>query len=393
MALEDKHSRTEPPTPKRKREARQRGQVARSPEVAGWASALAASFLLPWLFRTGEHHVLDVVAQAADVMRHPTVPGAAEVLGAGLRAVIDVVWPIGAVFVALAVVANLAQVGRSFSLKAARPRLSRISPKSGVRNLVGPQMLLQLAKQTIKVLLLGVIGYQSVDALYHAVAGDRPVGLAPILAYTVGSLLRVVRVVSGVSLAVGLAEFAYQKRHLAQSLKMTKVEVKEEAKSSEGDPHVRGEVRRRGYLIARSKMLASVRSADVVVTNPTHYAVALEYRPGTGSAPRVVAKGAGALARAIRDRAAESEVPIVEDPPLARYLYATCEVDQQIPTEIYLAVARLLAFVYALPAPARTSMVHRPARSELPSELEALTGLASGRRRRAEQVLAGTVGT
>ncbi len=392
MALEDKHSRTEPPTPKRKREARQRGQVARSPDVAGWAAALVATFLLPWLFRTGEHHVLGVVAQSANVMRHPSAPGAYSVLRSGLSAVIDVVAPIGAIFVAIAIVANVAQVGRSFSLKAARPRMSRISPKSGIRNLFGTQMLLQLAKQTIKVVLLGLVGYQSVTALYHAVAGARPVGLTPILGFTVSSILSFIRVVAAVSLAIGLAEFAYQKHSLTQSLKMTKVEVKEEAKSSEGDPLTRGEVRKRGYVIARSKMLASVRMADVVVTNPTHYAVALEYRPGTGSAPRVVAKGAGALARAVRDRASEAEVPVVEDPPLARYLYATCEVDQQIPTEIYLAVARLLAFVYGLPAPARTAMVHRPAHSDLPTELDALAGLAAGRRRRAEQVLSGATG-
>ncbi len=389
MAAEDKHSKTEPATPKRKKEARDRGQVARSPDVSGWASVLVGTFLLPWMFSDAEKRVLGVVSQGVNVMSHPSPQGAFAVLSGGLRAVAYVIVPVGAIFAVLAVVANVAQVGRSFSLKAARPQLARISPKNGFKRLFGTQTLVQLAKQTIKLAVLGFVGYGAIHGLYAQVTGGRPVGLGPILGATASSIVGFVRMVALVSVVVGLGEYAYQKKHLATSIKMTKHEVKDESRSQEGDPVMKGELRKKMYLIARSTALAAVRGADVVVTNPTHYAVALQYQPGGGGAPKVVAKGADSLARAIRERAIESEVPVVEDPPLARYLYAVCDVDQQIPGEIYVAVAKLLAFVYALPAMTRTAVVHRNLSSQLPEVDSILEGLPAAKRIRAGAVLAG----
>ncbi|MDA8292602.1 MAG: EscU/YscU/HrcU family type III secretion system export apparatus switch protein [Actinomycetota bacterium] len=388
MATEDKHARTEPPTAKRKKEARERGQVARSPEVSSWLAVLAGTFLLPWLFSTSESRVVGLVAEARNVMASPTGPGAFAVLSAGLRIVVDVMVPVGAAFAGLAVVANVAQTGRSFSFKAARPRLERLSVRSGVKRLFGTQMLVQLAKQTLKVALLGGVGYMAVHALLSSVVGISPVGLGPVLGATASSILGFVRILALASFVIGVAEFAFQRRKLRQSLKMTKYEVKEESKASEGNPHMKGELRKRQYAIVRSQMLAAIRRADVVVTNPTHFAVALQYTPGGGSAPVVVAKGSDALARAIRTRASEAEVPVVEDPPLARYLFAVCEVDQQVPAEIYVAVARLLAFVYALPAVIRSSRVHSAGPSTLPEVLGALDALPPARRERAELLLA-----
>jgi flagellar biosynthetic protein FlhB len=389
MPAQDKHAKTEPATPKRKKEARDRGQVARSPDVSGWASVLVGTFLLPWMFGQAERRVLGVVGQGTNVMAHPTPQGAFAVLSGGLRSVVYVILPIAGIFAVLAIVANLAQVGRSFSFKAARPQLSRLSPKNGFKRLFGTQTLVQLGKQVVKLVLLVGVGYSSIHGLYAEVTGTSPVGLAPILGATASSIIGFVRIVALVSILVGIAEFAFQKRHLQTSLKMTKQEVKDESKAQEGDPAMKGELRKRMYVIARSKALAAVRSADVVVTNPTHFAVALQYRPGTGGAPRVVAKGADTLARHMRERAVEAEVPIVEDPPLARYLYAVCEVDQQIPAEIYTAVAKLLAFVYALPAMTRTAVVHHVAASVLPDVAKTLESLPVAARLRASAVLAG----
>ncbi len=389
MAAQDKHAKTEPATPKRKKEARDRGQVARSPDVSGWMSVLAATFLLPWMFGQAERRVLGVVAQAVNVMTRPTPEGAFAVLSGGLRSVVYVILPIAGVFAVLSIVANVAQVGRSFSFKAARPQLSRISPTHGFKRLFGPQTLVQLGKQLVKLILLMGVGYSAIHGLYAEVTGARPVGLAPILGVTASSIIGFVRIVALVSVLVGIAEFAFQKKQLQSSLKMTKHEVKDESKSQQGDPVMKGELRKRMYLIARSNSLAAVRGADVLVTNPTHFAVALQYQPGSGGAPKVVAKGADALARQIRERAVEAEVPIVEDPPLARYLYAVCEVDQQIPSEIYIAVAKLLAFVYALPAMTRTAVVHRVSASDVPDVGKTLESLPVATRLRAGPILAG----
>lgn len=392
MAAPDKHSRTEKPTPKRRKEARGRGQVARSPDVSGWAAVAVASFLAPWYFHGAEGRIVGVLAQASQVGRHPSPQGALVVLEAGLRVVLLTVGPLGAIFALLAVVASLAQTGRSFSFKAARPKLSRISPKAGIQRLFSSQNGVQLLKQIVKLALLVGVGYQAVNGLVHELLGTRPVSLLPLLAATASGILSFVRILSLLGLLIGLADFGFQRHKMQQSLKMTKEEVKEERKSAEGDPHVKAMVRKRMYSLARSRAIAAVRTADVVLTNPTHYAVALQYDKGRANAPRLVAKGADLLAKRIREEAATSAVPVVEDPPLARYLYAICEVDEQIPAEIYLAVARILAFVYSLPAAMRGVGVHHLGGSVVPNEPAAMARLSGPQRERVTAVLAGTGG-
>ena len=389
MAQADKHQRTEPPTPKRKREAREKGQVARSMDVSGWAGAAIGSFVLPWFLHLVTGHVVGVLAQAAQVGRHPSPQGALVVLQAGLKVVLVTVAPLGAVLAVVAIVANVAQTGRVFSLKAARPKLSRISPKQGIQNLFSPQNGMALVKQVVTLILLFGVAYQAIDRIIHQMVGTRPVSLLPLLDAAAASILSFVRVVSLLGLGVGIADYLYQRHKLLQRLKMTKHEVKEESKAAEGDPHVKGMIRKRMYQIARSQLLANVRRADVVVTNPTHYAVALQYEAGRSAAPRVVAKGADLLAKRIRDEAASCEIPVVEDPPLARYLYAVCDVDEAIPAEIFVAVARLLAFVYSLPAALRGVGVHHLGASSVPAEPAALAGLTEAQQARARAVLAG----
>ena len=318
MPAQDKHQKTEPPTPKRRREARQRGQVARSVDVAGWAGVAVSSFLVPWFLRLVTGQVLAVLHQATDVFGHPTPQAALRVLESGLKVILVSIAPLGGILALVAIVANVAQTGRVFSFKAARPKLSRISPKEGIRRLVSPQNGVQLLKQLVKLLLLVGVGYQAIAGIVHEMVDARPVSLLPILGATGANVLSFIRIVSLLGLAVGLVDFFYQRRKLNDQLKMTKQEVKDEQRSSEGDPHLKAMVRKRMYQIARTQMLAAVRTADVVVTNPTHYAVALRYDATRSAAPRVVAKGSDQLALRIREEAATSAIPVVEDPPLAR---------------------------------------------------------------------------
>ncbi|MHB1585316.1 MAG: EscU/YscU/HrcU family type III secretion system export apparatus switch protein [Acidimicrobiales bacterium] len=389
MAASDKHSRTEAPTPKRKGEARKEGRVARSPDVGGWVAILVATVVVPWLFSSTERRVLAVTGQARQVMSHPTVPGALAVVGPALLDVLTIVVPVALVFMAAGVLANIAQVGFGFATKAARPRLDRISPAAGVKRLASPNTVWEVVKQVLKLGILSGLGYQVFSDLTHHLAVASPVGLAPVLGFTASTLAGFVRSLAAVGLALGIADYAIQRHRLQTGLKMTKNEVKDERRQSEGDPAMRAQLRKRQYAIARSRMMAAVKTADVVVTNPTHFAVALRYESGGSSAPRVVAKGVDVVAARIRQEAATHRVPVVEDPPLSRYLFAVCEVGQPIPAEIYLVVARVLAFVYSLPASWRGVGVHRRPPSNLPPDLAAISSMRTGQQARARRLVEG----
>lgn len=390
MASGDKHQRTEKPTPKRKNDARKRGQVARSPDIAGWSAVLFSSFLLPWLVESATTRVVAVTGAAMNVIAKPTTAAAFAVLTKGLQAAFYTVLPFSAALAVLGIATNLIQVGKAASFQAAKPKFSRINPKEGLRRLASPATLIQLARQVAKLLLLSGLAYGTLRSIIHFSTTRQPVGLQPIVAAAVNSIMTYVKEVAALGVAIGVADLVYQRHHLMKSLKMTRQEVKDESKAAEGDPTVKGELRKRQYAIARSRMLAALRTADLLVTNPTHFAVALRYEQGAGGAPVVVARGADEFALRLREEAAEYGVPLVEDPPLARWMFSFCEVDRPVPADIYIAVAKVLAFVYSLPPSLRHSTL-RPAHSEVPVDPGAETGVAFGRRYRrteADRVLA-----
>lgn len=375
----DRWARTEPPTEKRIKEAREKGQVARSPEVSAWAGMLAGSMLIPFIFSEARAKVLGITTSAVRVASHPTANGALHVVEYGLEQFLSYMAVVGGAFVAVALAVGLLQVGKAASFKAARPRFSRISLKNGLKNRFSPKAGWELAKQLLKLSVLGVLGYVSLHSLILVVANKSPSTLAPLISYAGSSMLGFIRTAAVLGLALGAADYGIQRHRHNQSLKMTKQEVRDEHKQRTGDPHVRGHLRRRQYRLARSRTIALVRTADVVVTNPTHFAVALQYDPSKANAPRVVSKGADSMAKRIREEAERCGIPIVEDPPLARYLHATCEVDELIPAEIFLAVAQLLAFVYRLPQTLRGNGVHRRPHSVVPTlDDEALDGTGAG---------------
>jgi flagellar biosynthetic protein FlhB len=366
MPAEDRHAKTEKPTPKRKREAREEGRLPRSPDVAASAALVAGSFIVPWIFGQGERIVFSTMTNSIEVANAPTTAGALTALGGALRSAFVLIVVIASMFALLGVIANIAQIGPGLSLKALRPKLDRVSPKAGFKRLFSPTTVFGLGRQTIKLALIGVVGYSTVTGLMHKAPITVPTGLAASLGIGSTSLLAFVRLSGLLALAVGLGDYAYARHKIGTALKMTKQQVKEEAKASEGDPTMRAAMRKRQYAIARSRTIAAVRTADVVIANPTHFCVALQYRPASRTAPRVVAKGSDHLARRMREEAATYAIPLVEDPPLARYLYATCEEGHAIPAEIYVAVAKLLAFIYSLPERLRGVGVHHRGASIVP---------------------------
>ncbi len=357
MAQDD---RTEKPTPKRKKEARKKGQVAKSPDVSGWLVLLVASMLMPHMFSSAESKLTGLVAMSTQAMTNPTPAGALTILQKGLGDVFAIVMPMVAIFAVVGVAANVAQTGGLFSLQAAAPKWDRLNPIHGIKNLVSTQTLWQLGKQLAKLLVLVGLAYTTVSGLYRTLVGSQPADMGPMVSYAGSTLLGLMRDVSAVGLLLGIVDWAWQKRKINKSLKMTKHQVKEESKQSEGNPLIKGQIRKKMLGMSRLRMMAAVAGADVIVVNPTHYAVALRYDPSRGMAPVVVAKGIDELALRIREEACAKKVPVVEDPPLARAIYASCDLEDAIPAELFLAVARLLAFVFGLsPIVRAAGLVHR----------------------------------
>jgi len=356
----DRHEKTEKATPKRKKDARNKGQVARSADLGGWLSLLIATSAMPAVFGLAEKRLVGLEGVVTRVIANPTVPGALAVLGSGLSDAMMIILPIGAVMALLGVSVSVAQVGLNLSGHGITPKFSKLNPVQGLKRVLSKRGLWELAKSLIKMTVIGFLAYRSILGMWHTLVGTQPVAIGPLLTYAGSTLIGFVRTIAIAGFLLGVADYAYQRRKLNSDLKMTKQEVKEESKQREGDPRLKGAIRRKQRSMSRLRMMAEVARADVIITNPTHYAVALKYDRGRSSAPRVVAKGADDVAARIREAATEHGVPILEDPPLARAIFAACEIEDEIPEAMYMAVARLLAFVYALsPALRSARPVHR----------------------------------
>jgi flagellar biosynthetic protein FlhB len=355
-----KEERTEKPTAKRKKEARKNGQVAKSPDVSAWLILLAGTSILPILVRAARAKLTDLVGLSTTVMANPSQAGALHVLSMGLTDVVALVLPTVGAFAVVGVAANVAQTGPMLNLSGPKPKFSKLNPITGAKNLFSTSSLWKLGKEVAKLSVLVGLAYSAVAAMGHKLVGSSPDGIAPVVAYSATSMLALCRQVAMAGLVLAAADYFWQRHKIGKAMKMTKQEVKDEARQADGDRMVKGQIRKRQMGLSRSRMMAAVAGADVIVMNPTHFAVALKYDPVKRGAPTVVAKGMDSLALRIKDEGLKHKVPVVEDPPLARAVYAACDVDDSIPPELFLAVARLLAFVFTLsPIVKAAGMVHR----------------------------------
>src|SRR4051812_34877825 len=345
MAAGDK---TEKATPKKRQEARKKGQVAKSQDLNGAVVMFAALFALS---ATAPHLVAALQTSLRDAFTLIATPdvvnsrGLGPLISAQAKSAALAAAPVIFTCVAAAVLINVIQVGGKPHVQALKPDPKRLNPLSGFKNIYGPNALFESVKNVFKVAAVGAVtalGVLPKLDQFSALVGMPPEELMPTIAHMV---LSIAQRAGAAYLVIGLVDYAYQRYRMEKSMKMDKQEVKEEHKSSELPPEVRGAIRRKQMQAARARMMADVPTADVVVTNPTHFAVALKYDPEK-AAPQVVAKGSDLLALKIREIAADSGVPVVADPPLARSLHASVEVGHVIPEELYQAVAQLLAFVY-----------------------------------------------
>lgn len=360
---EDKHSRTEKPTARRKKEARREGRVARTPEVVTWTVVMVGSYLVQHTANATYALTEKLMGQISQSMAHPSVSTDISIASQGAEGALECLAPAVLTCTAVALAINLAQTRGLVTFYPLKPSFRRLNPVNGIKRVLSTRSLWEVAKQIVRVFLLSLIAWQCVSGLLPLVAGDNPLSVTAVGSLVAGRALSLAREVAAIGLVLAVLDYIVQYRRTANQLKMSKQEIKEEHKSSDGNPVIRGAIRRRQRQIARNRMIAAVARADAVVVNPTHFAVALRYVRGRG-APKVVAKGSDYLAFRIRDQARLHHVPIVEDPPLARALYVVCDLDREIPNELYEAVARLLTFIYGLKATghalASDGVPHRP---------------------------------
>jgi flagellar biosynthetic protein FlhB len=288
---------------------------------------------------------------------------AMELLSRGFWHILLALTVLGTGVMMIGVAGALAQGGFFLATKAVRPKWSRLNPLQGAKRLFGPHALWEGAKLLLKSGLVAFFVWRAVAGLTPLLGGLMPVHTA--LEVAAESATGLMRDVAVAGLLAAAADYAMQRRRTGKQTRMTKKEVRDEHRQSEGDPLVRSALRSRQLAAARNRMMADVPTADVVLTNPTHVAVALRYEPARGT-PRVVAKGAGVVASRIRELAERSRVAMVEDVPLARALHSSCEVGQEIPPELYQAVAQVLAFVLSRRAAGASAGRYRSPRDASP---------------------------
>jgi flagellar biosynthetic protein FlhB len=349
MAEQTGQERTYPASPRKRQKARDDGHVAKSREISsvmllggalGFFLLLGGSWMQTWIKTVQEgldvFSIFEMDLGWSELGRH------------WMKSALVLFSPFMILFPLLAVAANVPQVGFHITTKVLLPKLNRISPASGLKRLFSASGFVESLKSIGKILLIGWIAYTTLRPEIPLFPGlsDRPLG--GVLSYSAILAFKLVIRVWAALVFLAFLDYLFQHWNFEKELRMTKQEVKEEAKETEGDPQVKARVRSVQMNLARRRMMQEVPSADVVITNPDHVAVALRYDRQKEMAPLVVAKGAGELCERIKQIAREHSVPVVEKPPLARLLYRQVELGREIPVEVYRVVAEILSYVYRL---------------------------------------------
>lgn len=350
--------KTEQPTEQRKQKARKEGQIARTPDLGAWGGMFAASIVIPMVGKDTMAVGQSLYVQAIALIANPDPYAALKVLTTGLLDGAVAVAPLAVGLMVFAVLASAAQGGIQPIAKKFKPDFTRLNPAKGLKQNFGGHALWEGTKSLTKTAVVGGVLYLAVRDLVPVLltAGSMPV--EAVLSTIVNTVLNVIRAAAAVGLIMAAADYAVARRRTNKQLKMSKQDIKDEHKKSEGDPQQKGAIRQRQMEMSRSRMMADLPKADVILVNPTHVAVALSYDPVKG-APRVIAKGAGSVATKIREKATELRIPMVRDVPLARALYQDCDLGHEIPADFYGAVARVLAFVMMLKSKGSAAGLHR----------------------------------
>lgn len=350
MAEPDKDEKTHDPTQQKLDEARKKGEVLQAPEMRHALMMIGAMIVIGWTGVTALSNLGGLLSSlwgSADDFTMDSAGSRDLATGILARLALGLAPVLGILFLCALMIAFL-QGPASMSWTRVRPKLSKINPFSGLGRLFGKRALVEFAKTLAKVFVIGLAVY--------LVLSPRIAGLDQLVGYDVamvGSVVghmafETIRVVAIIVALLALFDFFYQRRAFIQRQRMSFQELKDEHKQSDGDPLIKARIRQIQMQRANNRMMAAVPGASVIITNPTHYAIALKYDHGVMAAPLVVAKGVDAVAMRIREAATEADVPIVEAPPLARALFASVEIDHPIPLEHYAAVAEIIGYVMRL---------------------------------------------
>ncbi|WP_305043264.1 flagellar biosynthesis protein FlhB [Geoalkalibacter sp.] len=349
MSADSGQEKTEQATAKRREDFRQKGQVAQSREVN--TAILMTGAVILWFFYApvfwrGINEILAAIwgRSAEMAVTTATVPGLFSMLIGKVGLLLA---PLLLLTLVLGVAASVAQIGWLFTTKPMEPDFSKLNPITGMKKFVSKRMVVELVKSLIKVGVVGYVAYRTVAGEFENALYLVDMDLVETVRYLGKVSFLILLKTCGVLMILAIFDYGFTRWEMEEKMKMTKQETKEEHKQTEGDPHIKAKIRGVQMQMARKRMMAEVPKADVVVTNPTHLSVALVYERGKMDAPRVVAKGADLVAMKIREIARENNVPLVENVPVARALYQV-ELGQDIPEDMFKAVAEILAYVYSL---------------------------------------------
>ena len=345
--------KTEEPTSKKLTDARSEGQVAKSTDLIT-AAALLTLFVTLRIFlpRIGNSFLSSFVEFYNNINKIATddfdIVTAQMLLSEGIIIIIKIVLPIFLAAVAVTAVLNVFQVKWKITLKPLRPKFTKFNPVSGMKKLFSKDKLIDLLKEVIKIIVIIYIAYDTIKDYSNELQRLYDMELIQAVMLTGNIVIGLGMNVSIVFILIGIADYIYQKFKFRNDMKMTKQEVKDEYKQAEGDPQVKSKIRSKMREASQRRMMQSLPQADVVITNPTHFATAIKYDKEASEAPVLIAKGADYLAEKIKEVARENKIEIVENKPLARMLYYNVEVGNEIPPELYQMTAEVLAYVYNL---------------------------------------------
>lgn len=340
--------KTEKATPKRRKQAREEGQVTKSTDLNSGimlSVSLAVLLVLGQVMLNEIRSLLEGNLRTLDIseLHLDTIMQVFNYYG---FVTIKILAPILGILVVIGFASNLAQVGPLFSTKAIQPKINKINPLNGFKKMFSLKSIVELIKGMAKMAIIGLVGFYTIYPQRDQLMVLQSVDLMDSLNIVFDIIFQISWKVCIILLILGIADYFYQKYEFEKSIKMSKQEVKDEHKNIEGNPEIKRKVKSIQFQMATNRMMGQVPNADVVVTNPTHYAVALKYDVKKAPAPYVVAKGVDLVAKRIKERAKDNNVPIVENKTLARSLYKLVEINNVVPEELFVAVAEILAYIY-----------------------------------------------
>lgn len=342
--------KTEQPTAKKKKDERKKGNLAKSREVSNAFTLIAAIYCI-YIMKDKAIKNLKILISSylkIDFKNNLTDGMVHSLFTNGLITFMKIFLPIGLIILSFGVISNVIQSGFTFSSKSLKPKFSKLNPMQGIKNMFSQKAFVTFLKDTILLILLSYIGYKFVKKNYFNILKIGDIYF-PYLLYSIFDIVKkLFNIAIIIAIAIGATDFAYQLYSHKKGIKMTKQEVKEEYKQAEGDPKVKAQIKQKQRQLSSQRMIQNAGNATVIITNPTHISIAIRYERDLDSAPIVIAKGADFLAMKIREIAKEKDIPVIENKPLARMIYKEVDVDQEVPAEMYQAIAEVLVAVYKI---------------------------------------------